>query len=70
LHEYIKWLYSFKCGALKFTDGEISWVSGWVTVFSPNNISRLRKLTNVKFGTKVASSVRMMYALRLLEKVV
>jgi len=38
-----------KFSTLRFTDSEISWVSGRVTVFSPNNISALR--LNVKFGT-------------------
>jgi len=36
--------------------------------FSPNDISGLKKLKNVEFGTKVASSTRMMSALRFLEK--
>jgi len=45
--------------------GCLSW---WVTVFSPNDISGLRRPTNVKFCTKVASSTRMMCALRFLEK--
>jgi len=60
-----------KCGALRFTDREISWVclGEWVTVFSPNDSSGLRRPKNVKFGTKVASSTRMMYALRFLVKV-
>jgi len=53
--------------------GEISSVSGclgvWVTVFSPNDISGLRRRKNAKFGTKVESSTRMMHALRFLEKV-
>jgi len=40
-----------------------------VTVFSLNNISGLRRSKNVKFGTKVASIMRMMHALRILEKV-
>jgi len=35
-------------------DGEISWVSGLVTVFSPNDIPGLRRPKNVKFGTKMA----------------
>jgi len=39
-----------------------------VAVFSPNDISGLRRPKNVKFGTKVASSRRMMRALRFLEK--
>jgi len=43
------------------------WVSGWVTVFFPNDISGLRKLKKVKFGTKVASSTRIMCALRFLK---
>jgi len=38
------------------------------TVYSPNDISGLRRPKNVKFGTKVASSTRMMHALRFLEK--
>jgi len=40
----------------------------WVTVFSPNDISGLRRPENIKFVTKVASSTRMMHALRLFEK--
>jgi len=47
------------------------WVRGclceWLVgdcFFSPNDISRLRRPKNVKFGTKVASSTRMMRALR------
>jgi len=43
-------------------------LGGW-WLFSPNNISGLRRPKNVKFGTKVASSVRMMCAPRFLEKV-
>jgi len=57
-----------QCGALRFTDGKISWVSVWVTVFSPNDIAGLRRPNNVIFGTKVASIMRMMHALRFLEK--
>jgi len=57
-----------QCRALRFADHEISWVSDWVTVFSPNDISGLRRPKNIKFGTKVASSLRMMHALRFLEK--
>jgi len=45
-----------QCGTLRFMDGKISWVS-------PNDISGL----NVKFGSKVASSTRMMRAFRFLE---
>jgi len=41
----------------------------WVTVFSPNDISRLRRPKAVNFGTKVAYSTRMTSALRLFEKV-
>jgi len=44
-------------------DGEISSV-----VFSPNDISGLRRPKNIKFGTKVASSIRMMCALRFWKK--
>jgi len=47
------------------------WVSGCVcavTVFSPNIVLGVRRLMNVKFGTKVASSRRMMRSLRFLEK--
>jgi len=54
---------------VSFTDGEISWVSMWVTVFSPNDVSGQRRHKNVKFDKKVASSKRMMRALRFLEKV-
>jgi len=31
-----------QCSALRITDGKISWVSGRVTVFSPNDISGLK----------------------------
>jgi len=48
-------------GALMFTDGKISWV-GVCPVFSPNDISGLRRPKNVRFGTKVVSSMRMMHA--------
>jgi len=41
----------------------------WVTVFSPNDISGLRRSKNVKFATWVASSTRMMLTLTFLEKV-
>jgi len=62
-----------QCGALRFTDSETScvtgWVSGWVAVFSPNDISGLRRPKNDKFGTKVASSTGMMRALIFFEKV-
>jgi len=34
-------------------------LGAWVTVFSPNGITGLRRHENVKFGTKVASSTRM-----------
>jgi len=40
----------------------------WVTVVSANDISGLRRPKNVKFGTKVASSTRIVRALRLLDK--
>jgi len=40
-----------------------------MTVSSPNDISGLRMAKNVKFGTKVAYSMRMMCALRFLAKV-
>jgi len=40
-----------------------------MTVFSPSDISGLRRPKNVKFGIKVASSMRMMHTLRFLEKV-
>jgi len=33
----------------------------WVTVFSPDDISGLRRPKNVEFGTEVASSTRMMH---------
>jgi len=53
-----------QCEALRFTDDKISWVFlGSVTVFSRNDTLRLRRLKNVKFGTKVAYSTRMMHAL-------
>jgi len=55
-------------GALRFMAGAISQMSGWVC-FSPNDMSRLRRLKNVKFGTKVGSSKRMMCTLRFLGKV-
>jgi len=38
-----------------------------VTVFSPKDISVLRRPKNVKFGRKVECSMRMMCALRFLE---
>jgi len=44
-------------------------VSGWVAVLSLNDTSGLRRPKNVKFGIKVVSSMRMMHALRFLEKV-
>jgi len=37
--------------------------------FSPSDISGLKSPKNVKFDTKVASSMRMMCPLRFLEKV-
>jgi len=40
-----------------------------VTAFSPNDISGLRMPKNVKFSTKVASSMRMGTHLDFLEKV-
>jgi len=55
--------------ALRFVDGKISWVSGWVTVFSPTDISELRRSKNIKFITKVASSTRMMCTRRVFKKV-
>jgi len=42
-------------------------VYAWVTVSSPNDIPGRRRPKNVKFGTKVASSSRMIRALRYLE---
>jgi len=36
--------------------------------FSPNNISGLRRPKNVKFGIKVASSMRMMHAHRFFKE--
>jgi len=57
---------NFTC---RFMDGEVSWVSALVNVFSPNDISRLRRPKSVKFGTKVASSMRMLLALRFMGKV-
>jgi len=45
-------------------------LGGWpLTVSSPNDPSGLRKPKNVKFGTKLASSTRMMHA-NFFEKVV
>jgi len=38
-------------------------------VFSPNDISRLRRPKKVKFGRQIASSTRIMRTLKLLEKV-
>jgi len=55
--------------ALTFMDGEVSWVGVWVADFSPNYISGLRRPKNVKFGTKVASSTKMMHVLRFWRKV-
>jgi len=43
-------------------------LGGWL-FFSPNDISGLRRPKNVKFGTKVASSTRMMHTLRFPETV-
>jgi len=40
-----------------------------VTLFSPNDISGLRRPKNFKFATKVASSTRMMHTLRFLAQV-
>jgi len=53
---------------------QISWVStvlvsGWVAVFSPNDVPRLIKPKKVKFGTGGVYSMRMALALRFLEKV-
>jgi len=45
-------------------DGKIR----WVTVFSPNDISGQRRPKNIKFGTKVVCSMKMMLALRFLVK--
>jgi len=62
----------FLGAASRFTNGEIILgvcLSGCVTVFSPNDISRLRRTKNVEFGTTVMSSVRMMHTLRFLENV-
>jgi len=42
---------------------------GWVTNFSPNDISGPRRSKNVEFGTKVAPSTRMMHTLRFSDKV-
>jgi len=53
--------FSTQCRALRFTDGEIGSVGGWVNVFSPNDRAK-----NIKFGTQVASSTRMMHTLRFL----
>jgi len=45
-------------------------LGGWLgDCFFSNDISGLRRPKNVKFGTKVASSVRTIHALRFLEKV-
>jgi len=46
------------------------WVP-WVTVFSPNDISGLRRPKSIRFGTKVEleSSTGIMHTLRFLEKV-
>jgi len=49
--------------ALRFTDREISWVFGWVTGFTASDIPGLRRPKNVKFGTSVASGMKMMHAL-------
>jgi len=51
-----------------FIDGEISWVSGWVTVFSSNNMLGPRRPKNIKFGTKVVSSTWMTCALEIFGK--
>jgi len=52
----------------RFTDGEISYLCGWETAFALNDISGLRRPKNVIFGTKVASSTKMMHTLRFSEK--
>jgi len=39
-----------------------------VTVFSPNDISGLRRPKDIEFGTEVASSTRMMHAVRFFWK--
>jgi len=54
--------------SLNFTNGEISRVSGWVSVFSPNDISEFTRPKNVKFGTKVATSMKMMRTLDFQKK--
>jgi len=50
----------------EFADVEVSCVmsGGWVTVISPDDISGLRRPKNIKFGTNVVSSTRMMRTLR------
>jgi len=40
----------------------------WVIVFSPNDVSGMRRPKNVTFGTKLASRTTVMCALRFLEK--
>jgi len=57
-----------QCRALRFTDREIRWVSGWVGDFFSPNISGLRRPKDIVFGTKVVSSTTMMCTLRFLEK--
>jgi len=44
-------------------------LAGWLAVFSSNDLSGLRRPQNVKFGTKVVSSTRVMRTLIFLEKV-
>jgi len=55
--------------SVTFTNDEIISLSVWVTVSSLSDISGLRRPKNIKFGTKVASCMRMMSTLRSLEKV-
>jgi len=71
---YMNGVFTYRCYCSVWSTDVDAWqnklgclVSGWVTVFSLNDISRLRRPKNVKFGTKLASSMRMMYALRFLE---
>jgi len=46
-------------------DSKITWVSDC----SPNDISGLRRLNSIKFGTRVASSTRMTHKVKFLEEV-
>jgi len=54
-----------QCRALE-VHGWQNKLGDWVIVFSPNDISGLRRPRNVKFVTELASSTRVMRGLRFL----